>query len=136
MAISTMFCITGKAPIGIVMQQVVHDIVGHHGDGYLTEYLVHLGCNKPKIWIKLKHLQGFLDLDLLIKKQALDAGVLVSPADISCDDNVNIVLYNEFCQIYMADTRNKKSPWWDGLVLPRMSHACCQQVALWCQNAQ
>jgi len=76
--------------------------------------LIHLGCDKPKVWIKSKHLKGFLGSNLLIKKQALDAGVLVSHANISHDDNVNMDLYNNFCKIYMADTRNKKSPLWDG----------------------
>jgi len=100
-----------KAPILIVMEKVIHDIVSHDVDG---DYAIRLGCNKPMQWIVSKHLHGFLDLDLLIKKQALDAGVSVSPAIISHGDNVNIDLYNEFCKLYMADTGNKKSPGWDG----------------------
>jgi len=59
-----MFCIT---------EQVVYNIVGHHHDGDLTEYAICLGCNKPKVWIELDLLKGFLDTDLLLKKQALDA---------------------------------------------------------------
>ncbi len=94
------------------MQKVIHDIVGHDDvNGY---YLICLGCNKPMQWIKSKHLEGFLDTDLLIKKQTLDTGAMVSHAIISYDKNVNIVLYNEFCKLYMADTRNKKSPGCNG----------------------
>ncbi len=41
-------------------------------------------------------------------------GAMVIPAIISCNDNVNIDLYNKFCKLYMADTRKKKSFEWDG----------------------
>jgi len=111
MATSTKYCITEKAPIAVVAEKVVHDIVGCDVDG---EYAICLGCDKPMQWIKSKYLKGCLDLDLLIKKQALDAGAMVTPAIICHDDNMNIVLYNEFCKLYMVDTRNNKSPLWDG----------------------
>jgi len=88
MPTSTMFCITDKSPIRIVTEKVVHDIVGH--DDINGNYAICLGCNKPMRWIDSKYLEGFLDTDLFIKKQALDAGALVTPAIISCEDNVNI----------------------------------------------
>jgi len=62
-----------KSPIHVATQKVIHDIVGH--DDVKGDYAIHLGCDKPMQRIKSKHLKGFLDTDLLIKKQALDAGV-------------------------------------------------------------
>jgi len=107
----TMYRIKEKVSLSVVMERVVHDIVSCDVHG---EYAICLGCNKPIQWIKSKYLKGYLDLDLLIKKQALDAGITVSPVIICHDDNVNINLYNKFCELYMKDTRNKKSPSWDG----------------------
>jgi len=59
----------GKSTLLVVMQGVVHDIVGHHGDGDHTEYLVCLGCENPKVWIEPKHLKSFLESNLLIKSK-------------------------------------------------------------------
>jgi len=112
MATSTMFCITDKSPIHIVTEKVVHNIIGC--DNVNGDYAIHLGCNKPMQWIESKHLEGLLDTNLFIKKQALDADASVTPAIISHKDNVNINVYNNFCELYMADTRNKKAPEWDG----------------------
>jgi len=106
-----MYRIKEKGTLKVVTQQVVHDIVGRNVCG---EYAIRLGCDKPIQWFASKYLKGNLDLNLLIKKQALDAGATVSPAIVSRDDNVNIGLYNEFCELYMSDTRDKKSPVWDG----------------------
>jgi len=107
-----MFRITDKSPIRVVMEKVVHDIVGR--DDVNGNYAICLGCDEPMRWIDSKNLEGFLDTDLFIKKQALDAGALVIPAIISREDNVNIDVYENFCDLYMEDTRNKKSPGWDG----------------------
>jgi len=108
-----MFRITDKkSPIHVVMEKVVHDIVSH--DDVNRNYAICLGCDKPMWWIPSKCLEGFLDNDLFIKKQALDAGALVTPAIISRKDNVNIDVYENFCNLYKEDTRNKKSPGWDG----------------------
>jgi len=112
MPTSTMFRITDKSPIRVVTEKVVHDIVGR--DDVNGNYAIRLGCDEPMRWIDSKNLEGFLDTNLFIKKQALDAGALVTPAIISRKDNVNIDVYENFCNLYMEDTRNKKSPGWDG----------------------
>jgi len=105
-----MYRIKEKGSVAVVMEGVVHDIVGHdvHGD-----YVIRLGCDKPIQWMDPKYLKGYLDLDLLIKKEALGTGATLSPVIIPHEDNVNINLYKEFCELYMEDTRNKKSPLWD-----------------------
>jgi len=106
-----MYCIKEKVSLSVVMERVVHDIIGRdvHGD-----YAICLGCDKPIQWIESKYLKGYLDLDLLIKKQAFNASAMVSHVIICHYDNININLYNKFCELYMEDTRNKKSPLWDG----------------------
>ncbi len=93
-----MYCIEEKATLSVVMERVVHDIVGHDVHG---EYAIRLGCNKPIQWIKSKYLKGYLDLDLLIKKQAFNASAMVSHVIICHYDNININLYNKFCELYM-----------------------------------
>ena len=108
MVTSTMLHIMEKSPFRIVMAKVVHDIVGR--DDVNGNYVIRLGCKEPMRWIDSKYLERFLDTNLFIKKQALDAGASVTPAIISHEDNMNIDVYNNFCKLYMADTRNKKSP--------------------------
>jgi len=70
-----MYHIKEKGTVKVVMQQVVHDIVGRNVCG---EYAICLGCDKPIQWFASKYLKGYLDLDLLIKKQALNVGTTVS----------------------------------------------------------
>jgi len=84
-----MYRIKEKVSLSVVMERVVHDIISHAVHG---EYAICLGCDKPIQWIELKYLKGYLDLDLLIEKQSLDAGATVSHVIIHHDDNVNIDL--------------------------------------------
>jgi len=96
----------------VYTQQAVQDIVGHCDEGDFMEYAICLGCN---LWpgSNPSFQWAFWTQSSCWRSQPSMMVCLIKNAPICHNCNVNIDKQTEFCNFYMAETINEKSPWWD-----------------------
>jgi len=113
---TTPLTFTPNGPVSVTWK-TISDIVGRrtiYSDKH--EYLIRLDRESTTQWYENYNnwFDSMTDLELIIKKKALDNGKDIAPIKITRIENRNYEKYQNFVEKFHSETRDPNSPGWDG----------------------